>query len=133
MRAFVEKQNWFESRINDKIPGPANRPHEIDVGLSELGKFQIDPANPKPIVLQPFDKMAADESTGSADQGTFHHSLCPYCRRGTIPTRVFSLLFCYDQQQSLGGAVSPQPLDARTTIGRFRRMQTRHNLSAEHV
>jgi hypothetical protein len=44
------------------------------VGLRELGRFQIDPASPKPIVFQSFDEMAADEPSGPAYKRTFCHS-----------------------------------------------------------
>src|SRR5262249_41227068 len=47
----------------------------VGVGFREFMKFQIDPANPKVVLLEPFNKMAANESTGSADQGTFRHFL----------------------------------------------------------
>jgi hypothetical protein len=49
--------------------------------LREFMKFQINPANPKPIVLQTFDKMTADEASSPAYKCAFCHlpaskSLC---------------------------------------------------------
>jgi hypothetical protein len=45
----------------------------VGVGLGELMKFQIDPANPKSVLLESLHEMATDESTGSADQRAFHY------------------------------------------------------------
>ena len=65
-----------EAAIDDgatKTLVPQVADHEIvGFGLREFVKFQVDAANPKPVTLQPLDKMAADETTGPADQGTFH-------------------------------------------------------------
>jgi hypothetical protein len=81
----------IESAVHDgatKSLVPQVAHHEIvGVGLRELVKFQIYPANPKPVILQSFDKMAADEPAGAADQRTFHHQpLAPCQERVGIPT-----------------------------------------------
>jgi hypothetical protein len=44
----------------------------VGVGLGELMKFQIDPANPKSVLLESLHEMAADESTSPADHGALH-------------------------------------------------------------
>jgi hypothetical protein len=49
-------------------------------------KFQIYAANPKPIILQPFDKMAADEPAGAADQRTFRHQPASPLQFRDLPT-----------------------------------------------
>src|SRR5262249_5406008 len=48
--------------------------HEIvGFGLRKFVKFQIYAAHPKSVILQPLDKMAADEATFLAGESKFHH------------------------------------------------------------
>jgi hypothetical protein len=69
----------IESAIHDgatKSLVPQVAHYEIVGGsLRKFMKFQIYPANPKPIVLQTFDKMATNETSGPAYQRTFCHLL----------------------------------------------------------
>ena len=41
----------------------------VGLGVAELGKLKIDPANPETLGLQVADQMIADEPAGPADQG----------------------------------------------------------------
>ena len=90
-------------------------------------KFQIYPSNPKPILLQPFDKMAADESTGPANQRTFGHSMSsPSPRRisatgrnGVYLPRLFGMI----NGLSLGGAVGADLLTNSQQVGLARQSQ----------
>jgi hypothetical protein len=63
----------FVERAIDRRPAEILLPEVADdeiVGLAvaELRKFQVDPANPEPFLLQAADEMAADESAGPANK-----------------------------------------------------------------
>ena len=62
----------FVERAIDRRPAEILLPQVADdeiVGfaVAELGKFQVDPADPESLPLQTADEMAADEPAGPAN------------------------------------------------------------------
>src|SRR6516165_8319044 len=81
----------YDSPAKSLIPQVTH--HEIvSSRIREVVKFQIYPANPKSIVLQPFDQMAADEPTGPADQRTFCHQPASPSQYRDFPTGTSQII-----------------------------------------
>jgi hypothetical protein len=50
----------------------------IRFSFREFVKFQVHAAHPEPVTLEPFDQMAADESTSPTDQRTLRHKILSF-------------------------------------------------------
>src|SRR5271169_3855437 len=75
--------NFIKAAVDDGatkalVPQVAN--HKIiRFGFREFVKFQVHAAHPEPVMLEPFDQMATDESSGPTDQRTPRHRVLSFC------------------------------------------------------
>jgi hypothetical protein len=52
----------------------------VRFGLAEARKLQVGATDPEALLLQPPDEVAADKSTGTANQGAFHSCSRAHCK-----------------------------------------------------